>query len=293
MAVYAIGDVHGCLSELKQLLAAIAFHPEHDHLWFVGDFINRGPDSLGTLRFIRELGDRAVVVMGNHEGRAVAGLCGWEDNGLAPFLQELRSAPDALELEHWLRRIPLFHCDQSLGIGMVHAGLSPTWSLDEVRGLSLALGKVFADPDTSRRFFLEWDNAILDQEMPQDDSLDRLRFAFAIMTRLRMCSADGRPLWPNHPLVAGLANPYAFVPSSAPQSPDFPFRPWFELRPEQERARIVYGHWAAAGLTINPQAWGLDSGCVYGGKLTAMRLDHPDRQITQVVCPRYVTPESS
>lgn len=292
MAIYAIGDVHGCFSELDTLLTAIHFNPACDHLWFVGDFINRGPDSLGTLRFIQGLGDRAVVVMGNHEGRAVASLSGLEDSGLDPFVQALRAAPDALELEAWLRRIPLFHCDRTLGIGMVHAGLSPAWSLEEVRALSLELSQILSDPQASQSFFMGWDTTLLDGERPQEERVDRLRFAFAVMTRLRMCTPDGRPLWPDHPLVAGLPNPYAFLPAATLQLPEFPFRPWFELRPEQEKTRIVYGHWAAAGLTLSPHAWGLDSGCVYGGKLTALRLDHPDHPLTQIDCPRYIQPES-
>ncbi|MEO5363207.1 MAG: symmetrical bis(5'-nucleosyl)-tetraphosphatase [Magnetococcus sp. DMHC-8] len=292
MAVYAIGDVHGCLAELHALLAAIAFQPGRDRLWFVGDLINRGPDSLGVLRLVRGLGEQVVAVMGNHEGRAVAGFSGLEDRGLLPFLQALRAAPDGRALTAWLRARPLFHCDQDLGLGVVHAGLVPTWSLADVRAYSAALGRILRDERASRTFFQEWDSARLEEEEPAGDTLDRLRFAFAVMTRLRLCSPDGRPLWPNNPLVAGLANPYAFVPSAAPATPEFPFRPWFELRPEGERARIVYGHWAAAGLTLHDQSWGLDSGCVYGGKLTAMRLDHPDHPITQVICPQYVVPES-
>ncbi|MBF0161178.1 MAG: symmetrical bis(5'-nucleosyl)-tetraphosphatase [Magnetococcales bacterium] len=292
MAVYAIGDVHGCLPELQALLDAIPFRPEQDQLWFVGDLINRGPDSLGTLRFVRSLGERAVAVMGNHEGRAVASLSGMEDRGIAPFLQALKAAPDAQELEAWLRAIPLFHCDRNLRLGMVHAGISPAWSLDDVHRLSADVGQILRDPAASQHFFHAWDEEILEAEAPAGDPLNQLRFAFSVMTRLRMCTPEGRPLWPNNPVLAGVSNPYAFDPSRVQNTGDFPFRPWFELRPDKERSRIVYGHWAAAGLTLNENAWGLDSGCVYGGKLTAMRLDHPDHPLTQVRCPQYVSPES-
>ncbi len=292
MAIYAIGDVHGCLPELRALLAAIAFHPGRDRLWFVGDLINRGPDSLGTIRFVRGLGEGAVVVMGNHEGRAVAKLSGQEDRGLLPFYQEMQSAPDALALGTWLRALPLLHYDRTLGISMVHAGLSPAWSLSRACGYSAALGRIFRDRSASQTFFQGWNNAVLDEEPPRTERLDHLRFAFAVMTRLRLCAPDGRPLWPTHPLVSRLANPHAFVPSPETQSPDFSFRPWFEQRPATEKGHIVYGHWAAAGLTLNLCTKGLDSGCVYGGRLTAMRLDHPDHPITQVDCPQYVVPES-
>ncbi|MEO5341132.1 MAG: symmetrical bis(5'-nucleosyl)-tetraphosphatase [Magnetococcus sp. MYC-9] len=292
MAVYAIGDVHGCLPELKALLVAVAFHPARDRLWFVGDLINRGPDSLGVLRLVKGLGERAVVVMGNHEGRLLASLSGCQDPGMASFVQELSAAPDAVALTAWLRGVPLFHDEPDLGVAMVHAGLSPLWSLEDARELSTELGRVLRDPHASRPFFQEWDDTILAASIPAEDRINRLRFAFSIMTRLRMCTADGQPLWPNHPLVAGLTNPYAFAPSESIRAADFPFRPWYVLRPSGEQARIVYGHWAAAGLTLNTRTWGLDSGCVYGGKLTALRLDQPESSPIQVCCPQYVKPES-
>ncbi|MBF0462189.1 MAG: symmetrical bis(5'-nucleosyl)-tetraphosphatase [Magnetococcales bacterium] len=289
MAIYVIGDVHGCLPELNALLAAIAFRPKRDRLWFVGDLVNRGPDSLGVLRLVRGLGKRAVVVMGNHEGRVIAALSG---GGAHPVAQALRAAPDGAELETWLRALPLLHYDQSLGVGMVHAGLSPTWTLAEAGRLASAVSQILQDTHASQAFFQEWEGTLLDEEPSPTEPIHRLRFAFALMTRLRLCTPAGVPLWPNHPLVAGLANPYAFVPASGQAAPDFPFRPWFELRPRSENVRFVYGHWAAAGLTLNHNTWGLDSGCVYGGKLTAMCLDHPERPVTQVVCPAYVVPEA-
>ena len=287
MAIYAIGDVHACLSELTNLLAAIDFQPQRDRLWFVGDFINRGPESLQTLRFIRLLGDDVTVVMGNHEGRAIAALSGWHDAGLASFLQALQTAPDAAELEMWLRNIPLYHCDQTLGIGMVHAGISPAWSMKDVCWLSREVSQILRDPKMSQVFFQNRDDFALPAEPAGTNKIQRLRFAFSIMTRIRMCTPEGSPLWPTHPLLAGLANPYAFVLS---EDIALPFRPWFELRPQGEGVKIVYGHWAAAGLNLNANTWGLDSGCVYGGKLTAIRLDHPDYPITQVDCQRYINP---
>lgn len=289
MAIYAIGDVHACLPALNALLSELDFCPDRDRLWFVGDLINRGPESLKTLRFVRSLGDRAVVVMGNHEGRAVAGLSGWDDPGLALFLFELKNSADAVELETWLRNIPLFHYDETLGIGMVHAGLSPSWTQEEVCRLSNRLNQIFLDPQQSRLFFQESSHFSLVEEPSRDKEMDHLRFAFSIMTRIRMCTQEGSPLWPNHPLLAGLANPYAFANmANMPSS----FFPWFELRPKEERLNIVYGHWAAAGLMLKRKTWGLDSGCVYGGQLSAIRLDHPDHAIFQVPCQQYALPEA-
>ncbi|MBF0097845.1 MAG: symmetrical bis(5'-nucleosyl)-tetraphosphatase [Magnetococcales bacterium] len=294
MAIYAIGDVHGCLGELQALLQEIRFDPERDRLRFVGDLVNRGPDSVGVVRFVRSLGERAVAVMGNHEGRILAALVGWPaDRGIMPLVAQLRSAPDSAELIQWLRSMPLFHCDRALAFGMVHAGLSPTWSLSDVRALSKEITAVMQNEEQSREFFLNWDDTVLDNPEDESDPLSRLRHAYAVMTRIRLCTKSGHPLWPNNPLLAGVSNPYAFVPTEESKAADFPYRPWFELRPEAEQARIVYGHWAAAGMTINPKSYGLDSGCVYGGKLTALQLDDPDLPVFQVSCPQYVTPESA
>ncbi|MBF0185077.1 MAG: symmetrical bis(5'-nucleosyl)-tetraphosphatase [Magnetococcales bacterium] len=294
MAVYAIGDVHGCLPELKQLLSAIRFDPETDQLRFVGDLVNRGPDSIGVIRFVRSLGAQAVTVMGNHEGRILAALSGWPaDKGIMPLVQQLRAATDGPELIQWLQAMPLFHCDRSLAFGMVHAGLSPAWSLNDVRALSKEISTVLQDDEQSREFFLNWDDTVLDNPEDENDPLSRLRFAYAVMTRIRLCTAQGQPLWPNNPLLAGVSNPYAFVPNEESKAADFPYRPWFELRPEAEQARIIYGHWAAAGMTLNRKSFGLDSGCVYGGKLTALQLDDPDLAVYQISCPQYVTPEYS
>lgn len=286
MALYAIGDVHACLPALNTLLADINFHPEKDRLWFVGDFINRGPNPMETLHFIRNLGDRAIIVLGNHEGRAIASLSGWHDQEMDSFLQKLKADPDATALENWLRNIPLFHHDKALGICMVHAGLAPAWHMEDACRLSDAVGQVLRDPEQSRVFFQDQGGFDAETEPPREKNMAHLRFAFSIMTRIRMCTREGNPLWPHHPVLAGLANPYAFASSESRISS---YHPWFELRPKDENVTIVYGHWAAAGLNLNTHTWGLDSGCVYGGYLTAIRLDHPDHPMTQVPCEPYIT----
>lgn len=293
MAVYAIGDVHACLSSLHELLAAVRFHPERDRLWFVGDVVSRGPDFLPTLRFLYALGDRAVVVLGNHEGRLLAALSGHQDRYDDTQAQLLRAAPDALVLERWLRARPLVHLDRTLGFAMVHAGLLPGWRLEQARAWSDALSRVLRRPDMSRIFFQRHAEEEASQESSgQDDGgggeMVALRAIFAVMTKIRLCTPDGQPVWPHHPQIAGQADPYAFDPAVLE---GLPFRPWFERRPVDETIKIVYGHWAAAGFRRYGNTWGLDSGCVYGNGLTAVRLDHPDHPITQVSCPQQIAPK--
>ena len=294
MAVYAVGDIHACQSALNALLETVAFRSGHDRLWFVGDFLNRGPNSLETLRFIKGLGDQAVTVLGNHEGRLIARLSGQKGRQKNPALDallvELSAAPDAAELEVWLRNIPLFHYDETLDIGMVHAGLSPAWDAGKACELSQVLGKILRDPEKSRVFFQDLDPFFLEKEPSEKGSMNYLRFAFSFMTQIRMCTPEGHPLWPSHPRLASLANPYA-LPSSSMNATLWPFRPWYDCRPQQETMKTVYGHWAAAGLNLKANVWGLDSGCIYGGQLTAIRLDDPDHPIVQVACKQYVTPE--
>ena len=288
MALYAIGDIHACFSALQNLLSKINFHPQRDRLWFVGDCINRGPDSLKTLRFLRSLGDRAVVVMGNHEGRLLAALSGYHDPALEALVHSLQSASDASELEQWIRAIPLFHLDRSLGIGLVHAGLSPRWRLADACRYSDLIHRIMSDPEESQVFFQQKDGFSLVREPEIEESLDHLRFVFSVMTKIRMCTVDGEPLWASNPSLSKLANPYAFDPSDHQQSL---FHPWHAIRfPEEQSIKLIYGHWAAAGLTTNNNTWGLDSGCVYGGQLTAIRLDQADHPITQVPCQQYVNP---
>lgn len=275
MAVYAIGDVHGCLKELKMLLSAISFNREHDQLWFVGDLINRGPDSLGTIRFVQSLMDRAVVVMGNHEARVIANLSGGADDQMFQrFMRTLNTAPDRNQVEHWLRRLPLFHWDQDLEIGMVHAGLSPTWSLEETQTIADQLTTLLRDPNKSREFFSGYPFTKEEERVESNDPIGRLRTAFSLMTQVRLCTPKGEPLWPEE--------------QTETVGDTSQFHPWFELRSAQNSEKIVYGHWAAAGLTIRENTFGLDSGCVYGGALTATQLDHPDHPITQVPGSSYV-----
>ncbi|MBF0428382.1 MAG: symmetrical bis(5'-nucleosyl)-tetraphosphatase [Magnetococcales bacterium] len=290
MAVYAVGDVHGSLPELKALLTAIGFRASRDRLWFVGDVINRGPDSLGTLRFIRDLGDRAITLMGNHEARALMGLSGHGDPLFDSQMGFLTQAPDVEEWYTWLRGLPLLHHDPELETVMVHAGVHPDWTLEDAKQRAEKLHEILQDDEQIGPFFsdaekifsaveedatacLNFSNADL------KNATNCLRFAFSVMTRIRLCEEKGRLVWSNPALTSA-------------KSDLLPLRPWYELVKWPEGLQVVYGHWAAAGLNAKGRFLGLDSGCVYGGQLTAVRLDHPGKPLIQVPCPCYVAPEA-
>ena len=263
MATYAIGDVQGCFDELKALLAQLGLGAA-DRLWFVGDLVNRGPKSLEVLRFVRELGERAITVLGNHDLHLVTQHEGYERPRKDDTFGDLMAAPDRGELIDWLRTRPMMHAGSDYA--MVHAGLLPQWSIPKALALAREVEAALAAPNY--REFLghmygskpdRWDDAL--------QGWDRLRVIVNAMTRMRFCAADGQ---------------MEFHAKGATPPPGY--RPWFELRPKDE-ATLVFGHWSALGLKLGERLAALDSGCVWGGKLTALRLE--DRRLFQVPCPGY------
>jgi len=240
MATYVIGDVQGCFTTLEKLLVRIDFDPLRDRLWFVGDLVNRGPSSLAVLRFIRGLDDRAVVVLGNHDLHLIARSRGTRGRRPRDTFEDVLEAPDRDALIEWLLHRPLLHREGDHV--MVHAGLLPQWSLEEAEALAKKAEKKL-----------------------RGDRLGKsLRIAVDAFTRLRTCTEDGE-------MCLSFAGP----PSQAPAG----CRPWFELARIPSAITIVFGHWASLGLHLGAQAIGLDTGCVWGGALTALRLE--DRTIFQ------------
>jgi bis(5'-nucleosyl)-tetraphosphatase (symmetrical) len=260
MSIYAIGDVQGCYDELQELLALVKFDPAQDTLWFAGDLINRGPHSLQTLRFIKSL-PRAVVVLGNHDIHLLALANGH------PFrqhtLHEVLAAPDCQELVDWLRRQPLLHYDAGLGYVMTHAGLLPQWSLAAAAGYAKELEAVLQRDDYATTLEHLYGN----QPDCWEETLagwGRLRFIMNAFTRMRFCTPHGKLDFGNNgPVGTQLPGYY----------------PWFELpRDADTELKIVFGHWAAlAGVTHNSRVFALDTGCAWGGSLTAMRLEDSQR----------------
>ncbi|HET7365450.1 MAG TPA: symmetrical bis(5'-nucleosyl)-tetraphosphatase [Burkholderiales bacterium] len=261
MATYAIGDVQGCFDELQELLEQVHFG-ERDRLWFVGDLVNRGPRSADVLRFARKLGERAVVVLGNHDLHLVTQHEGFERPRVDDTFQDVLAAPDRRELVDWLRTRPLMHAAD--GYAMVHAGLLPQWSA--ARALELAREVEHALGRTDYCDFLA--NMYGSKPAQWSDGLtgwDRLRVIVNAMTRMRFCTRKGKMDF-----------------RAKGTKPPRGYRPWFELRPPREPTMLC-GHWSALGLKLTSRLAALDSGCVWGGSLTALRLE--DRIIHQVACP--------
>jgi len=257
MATYAIGDIQGCYERLQRLLDSLRFDPDRDRLWFVGDLVNRGPDSLATLRFVKGLGDRALTVLGNHDLHLLALAAGnsrrAKENTLTPILQ----APDRDELINWLRHRPLMHFDEYKGFALIHAGLPPQWDLRDALSCAREVEIALQGPDYPHYLDVMYGN----QPARWSDTLsgmERLRFITNCFTRLRYCDADGT---------------LALKEKAAPGTQTSEYLPWFAVPNRATRdIRIVFGHWSTLGYAAGHNTWALDTGCVWKGRLTAIQV---------------------
>lgn len=255
MSRHAIGDIQGCCDELRALLGRIGFSADRDRLWFVGDLVNRGPQSLEVLRYVRALGDNAVVVLGNHDLHLLAIACGSRSPRRTDTLNEVLRAPDRDALLEWLATRPLAHFEA--GDLLVHAGIVPQWSIDMTLGLAREVE--LALHSNPRNLFDHMYGDEPDHWSATLAGTDRLRFVINVLTRMRVCTDDGH---------------INLRLKGKPPAGDSPWRPWFELESRRTRGtRIVFGHWSALGLVLREDVVGLDSGCVWGGSLTALDLD--------------------
>ncbi|AOU98817.1 bis(5'-nucleosyl)-tetraphosphatase (symmetrical) [Acidihalobacter yilgarnensis] len=274
MAVYAVGDLQGCLDPLERLLEKLRFDPATDRVWLVGDLVNRGPQSLETLRFVRMLGIAAVCVLGNHDLHLLAVAENGDGLHRGDTLQPVLDAPDAAELLDWLRRRPLLHHDATLGWTMVHAGLPPEWDIPHALDYA---AEIEAELRTSpAALFANMYGDLPDRWSEDLAGMARRRFILNALTRMRYVDAAGR-----------LDHRCKDAPDDAPTG----LTPWFRVPARRSAdARIVFGHWSTLGLINEPELLALDTGCVWGGALSAVRLDHPQRPITAVVCPQARQP---
>jgi bis(5'-nucleosyl)-tetraphosphatase (symmetrical) len=265
LATYAIGDVQGCFAALEALLVECAFDAARDRLWFVGDLVNRGTQSLEVLRFVRSLGDRATVVLGNHDIHLFALAEGFGKRRKDDTFDDVFAAPDRDELLAWLRARPMLHVES--GYAMVHAGLLPAWSIAQAQALAAEVEAAFRGPGY-RQFLAglygakpaRWDENLR--------GIDRLRLIVNAMTRMRFVTAEGE---------------MEFHAMGRPDEAPLGYLPWFDAPGRASREiPIVFGHWSALGVLIRPDLLALDSGCVWGGELSAVRLD--DRRLFQVSC---------
>ncbi len=265
MATYAIGDVQGCYAALVALLDRIGFSASRDRLWFVGDLVNRGPQSLDVLRFVRDLGDRAIVVLGNHDLHLLTSAAGLARRRDDDTLDEIMAAPDRDALLDWLRFRPMAYAEDEYF--MVHAGLLPSWSPEQALDLAAEVEHELR-VKRYREFLAElygskpayWSESLA--------GMDRLRVIVNAMTRMRFVSIDG-------------VMEFATKGETAKAPPGY--MPWFDVPGRASRdVTLVTGHWSALGLRIRPDLLALDTGCVWGNALSAVRLE--DRRVFQTPC---------
>ncbi|MBI3563211.1 MAG: symmetrical bis(5'-nucleosyl)-tetraphosphatase [Gammaproteobacteria bacterium] len=269
MATYVIGDVQGCYAALQALLHTLNFNTNQDQLWFVGDLVNRGPDSLGVLRFVKQLGEQAITVLGNHDLHLLA-IANGLHRDKAHDLAAILTAPDRDLLLDWLRHRPFLHQNTHLGYTLIHAGLPPQWTINQAQHYADELQSVLRGADYPSLLA----NMYGDEPQQWSDDLqgwERLRFICNCFTRLRYCTAAGR-------VALHLKGP----PGSQPRD----YTPWYEITPSRPRqGNIVFGHWSTLGIHRGKNVYALDSGCVWGGQLSALRIDVTPPRLFQVDCP--------
>jgi bis(5'-nucleosyl)-tetraphosphatase (symmetrical) len=268
VASYAIGDVQGCYPELQRLLEKLRFDPARDHLWFCGDLVNRGGQSLLTLRLIHSLREQAIITLGNHDLSllAIAQRRPDAQARVNPELREVLFADDAPVLFEWLRSQKLLHHDAALGWTMIHAGLAPSWTLAQAQRAAREVECELSSPrhpKLLRNLFgnrpATWSSRL--------QGLDRHRATINTLTRMRYCDVNGR---------------MDFDAKGVPGTQKPGLYPWFEVPGMRKRdLRIVCGHWSALDRFVGFGVHAIDTGCVWGGKLTALLLDEPE--------PRYVS----
>jgi len=259
MTIYAVGDIQGCYDELQALLDKTKFDFRRDTLWFTGDLVNRGPRSLEVLRFIKSLGECAVTVLGNHDLHLLAVAYGHEPAKKNDTFDAILKADDRDELLTWLRTRPLIHHDEIRRITLVHAGLSPQWKLNTALECAWEVEKMLSG-NSFNEFLsnmygnlpVKWNNSLT--------GWDRLRYIVNWCTRLRYVNADG-----------DLELSMKGAPGSQPEG----YFPWFQsARRTSTETKILFGHWSTCGFAVENNTVCLDSGCIWGGRLTAVNIDH-------------------
>ncbi|WP_433768724.1 symmetrical bis(5'-nucleosyl)-tetraphosphatase [Pseudomonas putida] len=264
MATYAVGDLQGCLEALQCLLKQVAFDPAKDRLWLVGDLVNRGPQSLDTLRFLYSIRESLVCALGNHDLHLLAAGRNIERLKKADTLREIIDAPDSAELLDWLRQQKLLHYDEQRNIALVHAGIPPQWSLRKALKYAAEVETALRDDNLFPPYLdgmygndpAKWDNDL--------KGVTRLRVITNYFTRMRFCTAEGKL---DLKSKEGL--------DSAPPG----YKPWFQHKDRKTKdVNIIFGHWAALeGKVLEPGISALDTGCVWGGALTLMNVDTGER----------------
>lgn len=275
MTTYAIGDLQGCYDALQRLLDKLRFDPVQDQLWLAGDLVNRGPDSLASLRFVKSLGDNAVTVLGNHDLHLLA-IAADHKTTKDAGLKSILAASDTDELIDWLRRQPLLHYDPELDYALVHAGIYPAWTLQQALGYAEELHQVLASDN-----YLDFIHHMYGNKPKSwhDDlsDWDRLRFIVNSFTRMRYCESDGK------------LNLKDKGPIGSQRTGSLP---WFDMPQRKTRKqRILFGHWSTVGRLNRQDVYALDTGCIWGGDLSALQLDKETPRYLSIACPEFRHPK--
>lgn len=269
MAVYVIGDIQGCFESLQRLLKKIEFDPSRDKVWFTGDLVNRGPKSLEVLRFIKSLDNSATTVLGNHDLHLLATSQKIGKPKNKDTLQEILDAPDKIELLEWLRHQPLFHYEDNFGL--FHAGLPPQWDLKMTKALASEAEEVLRG-NKFDGFLKQMYGNMPDKWSNSLKGWDRIRFIVNCFTRLRYCDAKGR---------------LALEEKGPPGSQSGAFTPWFQVPTRKTiNTTLIFGHWSTLGFMDDYNCFGIDTGCLWGGGLTALRISGKTKKIS-INCPKH------
>lgn len=263
MATYLVGDLHGCYDELQLLLEKVRFEPSCDRLYFVGDLVARGDNSLACLRFVKSLGERAQTVLGNHDLHLISTALGIKKVKPRDNLTALFAAPDFDELIDWLRQQPLLIHNETQHFVMVHAGISPDWDLATAKACATEVENVLRHGDY-RYLLTQMYDSQPERWSPDLQGIERLRYIINAFTRMRFCYAD-------HRLDFDCKAPVNQAPSE--------LKPWFELdNPLYKKENIIFGHWASLVDTPTPpNIYALDTGCAWGNRMTMLRWE--DKQL--------------
>jgi bis(5'-nucleosyl)-tetraphosphatase (symmetrical) len=273
MAIYAIGDIQGCFDDLQRLLAKIKFNKKSDTLWFAGDLVNRGPKSLETLRFIKSLGNAAVCVLGNHDLHLLATAYNLSPVKAKDTLVEILEADDKDELLDWLRHRRLFYYNEYFCL--LHAGLPPQWDFLMAKKMANKVESVLRS-DNYLEFFSNMYGNNPKQWSKDLTKEEQLRFTVNCFTRLRYCDAQGR---------------LDFKFNGELGCQDKHLMPWFDVPNRKSLGlNIIFGHWSALGYHESNQCYGIDTGCLWGGQLTALKLEKKPKRIS-IDCAGYRKPK--
>jgi bis(5'-nucleosyl)-tetraphosphatase (symmetrical) len=277
MSVYVIGDVQGCYTELRRLLDKIHFDQSCDQLWFCGDLVNRGPESLQTLLFVRSLGDAAISVLGNHDLHLLAIYYTQKKIRKSDSLTEILRSPDCDELMQWLRSRSLVHYDKNLRFLMVHAGVYTDWDLDQTLGYASEVEQLLQGEGSQALLKRMYGNRP-DRWSKDLTEIDRWRCIINIFTRMRFVTTDGRLDY------NAKASPGEHV--------DQQLTPWFDMNRRLDQSiRIAFGHWSTLGVGAYGQNYAVDGGCVWGGKFIALRIDSSQPEWFSINCESQSAPD--